>query len=380
MKKTLEFIKEEKIFSILFLFTFLISLRSIFLTLSGDEITYYQIAENILKGKYYQTDYPSSVVPIIPFMMAFFKIDSYPLLGFILHKITHILLTILALRYVFLLLVKLNIEKKIIYSLLLLIITASGYISSHSSLYPEAIVMFSFWGFMYYLNEPKNIHNYKRLFIFLIILIFTRHLFAVLGGLLLVYYFDLIKNPKKQVIKFIVISILFSTPLFLWIKYVYFVESSNLSEISYFNRFKSDDNILLYNIKCGLGLEQHYEVKKINGVPAFISLFIPITGIRNYTISIILLLLIFWGYYKNLKIELTKYFLIAFCLVFIGLILAGTGFSRYWLVLLPIIYLGYYYAFLKLNLSNIYFIYFSQIVSLLLIVNEIRLTYLIFYK
>lgn len=380
MNKTLEFIKEEKIFSILFLFTFLIALRSIFLTLSGDEITYYQIADNILKGKYYQTDYPSSVVPIIPFMMAFFKIDSYPLFGFILHKITHILLTILALRYVFLLLIKLNIEKKIIYSLLLLIITASGYISSHSSLYPEAIVMFSFWGFMYYLNEPKNIYNYKRLFIFLIILIFTRHLFAVLGGLLLVYYFDLIKNSKKQIIKFIVISILFSTPLFLWFKYVYFVESNNLSEISYFNRFKSDDNILLYNIKCGLGLEQHYEVKKINGVPAFISLFIPITGIRNYSISIILLLLIFWGYYKNLKIEITKNFLTAFCLVFIGLILAGTGFSRYWLVLLPIIYLSYYYAFLKLNLSNIYFIYFSQIVSLLLIVNEIRLTYLIFYK
>lgn len=374
------FVKTEKAFSLMFFLVFIISLRNLFIPLNGDEITYNLIAENILKGKYYQKDYPSSVVPIIPVMIAFFKIQSFPLIGFIIHKLVHIIFTVIALRYIYLILKELNITRGVVYSIILLSITASGFISSLPSLYPEAIVFLTFWGFVYYFNQSKNLNNYKTMFIFLILLVLTRHVFAVLGAMVLFYYVDLIKNSDKKLFHYVFLSLIISLPLLFWLKYVYYVESNNLSEISYFNRFKSGENILWYNIKCGLGLEQHYEVKKINGIPAFLSLFVPITGIRNYTFSLIFLFLMYFGYYKNLKSHITKNLLGAFSLVFIGLIFAGTGFSRYWLVFLPIIYLGYYFAFEKLNLSVKYFVLFAKLFSALLILNELRLTHVILNK
>jgi hypothetical protein len=371
------FVKTEKAFSLMFFLVFIISLRNLFISLNGDEVTYNLIAENILKGKYYQKDYPTSVIPIIPFMIAFFKIEAFPLIGFIIHKLVHILFTVLALRYIYLLLNDLNIAKGVIYSIILLSITASGFISSLPSLYPEAIVFLTFWGFVYYFNQSKNLNNYKTMFVFLILLVLTRHVFAVLGAMVLFYYVDLIKTSNKKIFLYIILSLILSLPLLFWLKYVYYVESNNLSEISYFNRFKSGENVLWYNIKCGLGLEQHYEVKKINGIPAFISLFVPVTGIRNYTISLVLLFLMYFGYYKNLKSHITRNLLATFSLVFIGLVFAGTGFSRYWLVFLPIIYLGYYFVFEKLNFSAKYFVLFAKIFSAVLILNEFRVTYLL---
>lgn len=376
----IHFVQNEKVFSLLFFLVFILSLRNLFIPLNGDEITYNQIAENILKGKYYQKDYPTSVIPTIPFMIAFFKVQAYPIIGFIIQKLIHILFTIIGLRYIYLVYKKLGLPNEVVYSLILLCVTATGFVSSLPSLYPEAIVFFTFWASIYYFNQTKNLFNYKRLIAFLVILVLTRHLFAVLGAMLLLYYYELIKNSNKDILKYFFVAFVISLPLLFWLKYIYYVESDNLSEISYFSRFKSEESGLWYNIKCGLGLQQHYESQKINGIPAFVSLFVPITGIRNYTISLILLFLMFFGFYKKTNTNHSKSMLAAFCLVFMGLIFAGTGFSRYWLVLLPVIYLGYYFAYEKLNASTKYFVITSQLLSVILILNELRLTTIILKK
>lgn len=376
----IEFIRKEKIVSFLLFLSLIISLRSLFMPIAGDEITYYKIATNILEGKYYQTNHPSSVIPIIPFLMAFFSTKKYAMIGFALHKLFHLFLAIVGIRYSYLLLSSSNLEKKVVYSILLLTIVSSGFMSTMSSLYPDAIVFMTFWGFLYYFNKPKTVDNFKKLFFLLILLVFTRYVYAVLGIFILMYYYFIFINSKDNFWKIIVISTILSVPLLFWFKYVYNIESQNLSEISYFNRFKSNENPIWYNIKCGLGIEQHYEVGRINGIPAFISLFIPITGIRNYVISSFLILAVFFGLYLKLKNKIILNFLIAFSLVVFGFIFAGTGFSRYWLVLLPIIYLSYYFIYSKFFRNSMYFALLAQIISFILILNEIRLTFLIFQK
>lgn len=380
MERLLSFIKREKIFSFLFISILTISLRNLFLPLQGDENTYLKISANILTGRYYQTDHPSTVIPIIPFLMAFFSFSKYPFLGFALQKLFHIILTIVGIRFCYLTLSKLNLEKRVIYSIILLTTISSGFISFIPSLYPESIIFFTFWGFIYYLNEPKTISNFKKLFILFILLIFTRYLYAILGLLLLVYYYSFFTTSRKYFWKVLLLSLLIVSPLLFWFKYVYIIESQNLSEISYFNRFKIGENPIWYNIKCGLGLEKHYEVSRINGIPAFISLFVPIIGVRNFFISLVLILAVFFGLYQKVKCMLVFNLLLTFSLVMLGFILAGTGFSRYWLVLLPIIYLSYFFIYTKFFPNPKYFVTIVQILSVFLILNEIRLTFLILKK
>jgi hypothetical protein len=168
-------------------------------------------------------------------------------------------------------------------------------------------------------------------------------------------------------------------PLIFWFKYVYNIEQNNLSEISYFNRFKTE-NQLLYNIKSGLGIIKHSEVNRVNGIPAFISLFIPITGLRDYVTSIILILAFIYGYIRKNNSLGIKILLTAILLTMLGLIFAGTGFSRYWLILLPSFLLGYYFLVQKLNIKDKWFVYVSQIVCFIYIVNEIRIDFLILNK
>lgn len=380
MQYLLSFIKKEKLFSFLFISIFILSLRNLFIPLQGDEITYFKISTNILTGRYYQSDNPSSVIPVIPFLMSFFSFSKYPFLGFALHKLFHIILTIVGLRFCYLTISKLNLDRRVVYSILLITIISSNFISFLPSLYPESIVFVTFWGFIYYLNEPKNLSNFKKFFLLFILLVFTRYLYAILGSLVLFYYYSFFTTSRKDFLKVLLISLLLTSPLLFWFKYVYHIESENLSEISYFNRFKIDENPFWYNIKCGLGLEKHYEASRINGIPAFISLFIPMTGIRNFFISLVLLVAVFFGLYQKVKNTIIFNLLFAFFLVMLGFILAGTGFSRYWLVLLPIIYLSYFLIYTKYFSNPTYFIKIVQVLSVILVLNEIRLTFLIFKK
>lgn len=380
MTELKNFLESKRLYYIFFFILILLSFRNLFLPLQGDENTYNEIAVNILEGRYYQNNNPSTVIPVIPFLMAFFSTPKFPVIGFALHKLFHIGLCIIGLRFAFLTFKKLSIEPRIIYSLLLLTSISSGFLSYVPGLYPEAIVFFSFWGFLYYFNEPKTFRNFKKLFFLIILLVFTRYVYAVLGILILMYYYTTFFNYKVNFYKIIIVSAILSAPLLLWLKYIYNIESQSLSEISYFNRFKSVDSPIWHNLKCGLGIEQHYETNRINGIPAFISLFIPITGIRNYLISSFLILAVFFGLYQNHKNKIVLNLLIAFSLVFLGLIFAGTGFSRYWFALLPIIYLSYYYVFLKFFKNLNYFLAITQIISFILILNEIRLTFTILKK
>lgn len=380
MKQKFKLLNNEKFYYIISIVIIIISFRNLILPLQGDELTYNKIAQNILEGKYYQDQNPSSVIPTVPFLMAFFSIPKFPLIGFALHKLFNISLCIIGIRFAFLTLKKLNLESTVVYTILALTCTSSSFLSFLPSLYPEAIVFVTFWGFIYYMNSEKNISNFKRLFSLFILLVLTRYVYAILGLMILLYYYSYFQQDRKNFGKIVLYSIILTTPLLFWFKYVYNIESQNLSEISYFNRFKMDENPFWYNIKCGLGLQQHYEVGRINGIPAFISLFIPITGIRNFGISLVLLLAVFFGLYKNWKNPITKQLSIAFGLVFLGFVLAGTGFSRYWLVLLPIIYLSFYYIYTLFIKKANYFIYASNLFFIVLLLNEFRITLLLIKK
>jgi hypothetical protein len=380
MNQIKNILKSKKFYYLFFSILILLSLRNLFLPLQGDEITYNKIAQNVLSGRYYQNENPTSVIPIIPFLMAFFSTAKWPIIGFALHKTFHILICILGLRFAFLTFKKLNLDSAVIYTLMLSTCASSGFLSFLPSLYPEAIVFVSFWGFIYYLTSEKTIANFKRLFILFILLVFTRYVYAILGLVLLIYYYSFYISNKKNFKTIVLYSIILSTPLLFWFKYVYNIESQNLSEISYFSRYKMEENPLWYNIKCGLGLEQHHQVNRINGVPAFISLFIPITGIRNFTISLVLLFAVFFGLYKYRKNDIIKQLSLIMGLSFLGFVLAGTGFSRYWLVLLPIIYLSFYYLYSSYIKKTDYFIYAFNLISLILVLNEMRITLLLINK
>ncbi|KAA5822435.1 hypothetical protein FPF71_14925 [Algibacter amylolyticus] len=353
------------------------SLRVLFTSLKLDELTYYKVSENLLQGKYNLKNHPSSVAPAIPFVFSIFTIKSYPLLGFILNRIFNICLVGFGFYYIVLFLKKQKIKKLIILCILALVAVNPNSVAWFGTLYPESLIFFSFWGFIYYASQPAKRINLIKMLCFFTLIVFTRYVYAVLGLVVLINYYDYLKeNFNKYSVTIIKYSLLFLIPFLFWGKYILNVEEQNLSEISYFERYKID-NPILYNIKCGLGLEKHHEVDKINGIPAFASLFIPITGFRNYTISLILIFGFICGLIKHIKRCAIKKLLIATVLIMFGFILAGTGFSRYWLMLLPAIYLGYFYLFKMLNINNKWFIYASQIISLVYIVNEVRIDILV---
>jgi hypothetical protein len=167
-------------------------------------------------------------------------------------------------------------------------------------------------------------------------------------------------------------------PLIIWFKYVYLVEKEITIEQSYFTRFKEND--IFYNIKAGLGIIQHAEVNKINGIPAFVSLFLPVTGLRNWIISIGLIATFCFGYITKWKIKEYRLIFITIILIMLGLIVAGTGFSRYWLVLLPGYWLGFYFCFSYLKIEDNYFEKISLLLAVIYVINELRLDYLIVSK
>ena len=275
-----------------------------------------------------------------------------------------------------------NISIPIVLSILLLTITNTNSIAWLSSLYPESILFFSFWGFVYYYSKAISVSNFKRIILFFIVLVLTRYLFAVLGLAVLYYYYRCYKIKtfnNGQFKQILVYSFIGAIPVLFWFKYVYFIEQSNLSEISYFNRFKEDSGLLV-NIKSGLGLIKHPETNRINGVPAFVSLFAPITGLRNFTVSIMLLVMFLLGYLKSPKTKGIQFLFYTTLLIMLGLLIAGTGFSRYWLILLPVYYLGYYYVYKMFKFSDDWFFKISKMVAIIYVINEIRIDYLIFSK
>jgi len=378
----LKFIKKDYLLLVLLILSIISLLRSLIIPLQADELTYFKIGEQILNGKYYLQEYPSTVTPIIPFLFAFFYTSFYPAIGFGLMKCFSMLLAFFGFRFLCLFLKEQNLNTPIILSILLLTLTNTNSITWFSSLYPESILFFSFWGFVYYYSKEINVSNFKKLFFFFLLLTMTRYLYVVLGLAILFYYYRCFKmqtltNRQRKRMTFY--TLIFSLPVLFWFKYVYQIEQSNLSEISYFDRFKEDSRFLV-NIKSGLGLLKHPEVSRINGIPAFVSLFVPITGLRSFISSILLIGLFLFGYLKTSKTKGIQLIFYSTILVMLGLIFAGTGFSRYWLILLPCFYLGYYYVFKSFRFSDELFLKTAKVIAIIYVINEIRLDYLILGK
>ncbi len=382
MNRLISFLRKDKIFLFIFLITLLSYLRTVFIPLKGDEITYQELAQNILMGKYYFRGQPSTITPVIPFIISIFHISAFPSIGLAIAKLVHFTLALMGMRYIYLFLRNQNFDDKIIFSLLALTFANPISVSFFSSLFPEPILMFSFWGFIYFVTQPPKLSHLKFILFFFVLSLLTRYLYAVLLLPLGIYYLQLLFKRKQKTEK--IFQLAFHTTLFVlisltWFKYVYITENSQINQVSYFSRFEGESSFLT-NVKSGLGLVKHPEVKRINGIPAFISLFIPKTGLRNFPVSLFLIVSFISGFLISKKSNGFYTLLTSTTLALIGLILAGTGFSRYWLILLPTFLIGYYFLFEKFKLKPDWFVIASKIICILYIINELRIDYIIIQK
>jgi len=372
------------IYTLLFI-TLISSLRNLFFPLIADELQYAEIAVNCMtKGAYSLSGVPSTFTPTLPFLIALFYSKSFPIVGFAAVKFFNLILMIVGLRFVHLTLKKVNIPTNI--SLIIVLLTAVNtiFVSWSTAVYPEAILFCFFWIFIFYVLD--EIKSPRQILFFLIpfsILVITRYLYGVcifiVGYFIWNYLIKLIQSKDYQnIYKLVLYSLVCVLPLIIWFKYVYLVEKEITIEQSYFTRFKEND--IFYNIKAGLGIIQHAEVNKINGIPAFVSLFLPVTGLRNWIISIGLIAAFCFGYITKWKIKEYRLIFITIILIMLGLIFAGTGFSRYWLVLLPGYWLGFYFCFSYLKIEDNYFEKISLLLAVIYVINELRLDYLIVSK
>ncbi len=357
------------------------ALRALFLPLNADEITYFEIAKNLLEnGDYYFQNQPSAISPLIPSIFYITYTDFNPMVGFAIARLFFIVLVILGVIFLYLTLKRIEVSKEVIIAVIALTVVNNNFIIWSTALYPESIIFCFLWIFIY--GVTGNILQIKTWFYILIpltILVFARYLFAVLGAVTLISFIQFfsakIATRKEDIVKLTGLVLVAITPLVLWFMYVYNVIHYQKDTLSYFGRFK--DVGILYNIKAGLGIIQHYEAGKINGIPAFASLFIPITGFRSWTISLAVLLAIFAGYINMWHKKNIKILVLIIILILLGYIYAGTGFSRYWLPLLPAFILGIYYILKMIKVRDRYFIIGANVLSILYVVNELRITNLI---
>ena len=379
------FLNSKFIIYSLLLISFLSSLRNLMFPLVGDELQYAEIGKNIItKGNYSLYGIPSTFTPSLPFLVALFYSKSFPVIGYAMVKLVNLLLMIIGLRFAYLFLKKINLSSTV--SLLIVLLTATNnvFVNWTTAIYPEAILFCCLWIFLYYIID--EIQSPKQVFYFLIpfvLLMMTRYLYGVfiiiIGYYILNYFIDRYKkNDFKSIYQVLLISIVCMLPLLVWFKYVYLVEKEVYVDQSYFTRFKNND--LFYNIKAGLGLVKHDEVGKINGIPAFVSLFVPVTGLRNWLVSILLIASFCFGFITNWKSKEIKLLFIAIALVMLGLIIAGTGFSRYWLVLLPGFWVGFYLLFNYFKIKDSFFEKCALLLSMIYVANELRLDLLIYNK
>jgi hypothetical protein len=166
---------KEKMLTFIIIISVVSYLRSLVIPLTGDEITYNQIAENILKGRYYLVDHPSTVAPIVPFAFTFFKISMMSSAGFVLHKLFNISLLLLGLRFVYLFLIGQKIDARVALTIVTLTVVNPISVVSFSSLYPEAILFFCFWGFIYYSCLQCSKQNLIKVLLIMIRLVDLLH-------------------------------------------------------------------------------------------------------------------------------------------------------------------------------------------------------------
>ncbi|HNP32563.1 MAG TPA: hypothetical protein PKN96_04675 [Flavobacterium sp.] len=382
MKKILT---QKNLIYALLVISFVSALRGMFFPLASDEIQYAEIGKNIVtKGQYSLFGQPSTFTPTLPFLVALFYFKSMPTIGFIFVRIFNLLLMVIGLKFCFSFLKKINIPTNISLLIILLSATNNVIVTWCTAIYPESILFCFFWMFLYYvidrIESPKQILYFIIPLFFLIITRYLYGVFLLIAGFYILEYLIRLFNQSeyKTIYKVIVISFICLVPLLLWFKYVLSVENEVYLDQSYFKRFK--DNDIFYNIKCGLGIIKHDEAMRINGIPAFISLFVPMTGLRNWIVSLGLIFIFSYGFFTKWKVRAYRTVALAVFLVMLGLIFAGTGFSRYWLVLLPACWIGFYLFYTSLKVNEKYFEKLALILSVVYVVNELRIDYMLLNK
>lgn len=376
-------VKTETFLKILITISLISSLRILLLPLQGDEITYVKIASNmILHGSYSLNGYPSTITPTMPFIIGLFFTKSNPLIGIIISRLCNLGLLLIGFNYSYRFLKNLKIEPLIALAIITLSYVNNNLILFSLLLYPESLIFCFFWIYTYYITKNRN--SKKDLIIIcssLLILILARYLFVVLVpfAAIAIYKFIKIKfkeNELKELINLIIALVIISLPFLFWIKFIYSLETyTNTGGLSYFARFRTSN--LFELLQAGLGFGKLSNVDNYNGLPALISLFIPKIGLRNAIFSIAILLVANVGLFTKFRNWKYQTIISIMLLIMAGLIFAGTGFSRYWLPLLPIFILGFYHFMTKIRLKNSHFLFASKIIALVYVINEIRLDLLI---
>jgi hypothetical protein len=387
MVKIIEMVKlkfssqhKTKLFLFITGLSFLFSLMNLFKPLDGDELEYRELAESLLKnGRYFVYGQPSTFSPLVPFLISFFYLKSMPAIGFALAKLANWIFVLAGMYFANKTLKFLNIDKAIRYSILMLTITNTHIILWSSSLLPDPLIFGFFWMFLFFvarsLLNPASI-NYFYLLLVFSLLVMGRYVYAVYGVFVLwVLWEDAKINKalfwdKKLFTRRLVMGVLGCIPLLLWARYVSSVEMNQTLESTYFSRFY--DFNFFERIKIGLGLRDQGN-GRVNGIPAIISLFIPKTGFREWITSLAILLIVLTGLFFGHAKKVDNLLRFALLLLLLGLVFAATGFSRYWMPLLPIFWLGMYYFYRKFKLDNKYFVYFGLLFIMLYLANAARL-------
>jgi len=376
------FLTENKNNWLIYIINFIISLllfRSLFVELRGDEWTYYSLANNLLQsGNYQSNGIQSTIIPSIPFLLYLTSFINGELQVWLVRLMSSLSL-IIGMFYIYKYF-KLK-EVKGLFFILPFILVNHTFINSSSSLYPDALIFMLTWMVIYYISRVDFYKSTLSLLIIsfsIISLFYLRYIYIYL--LPLVFYFSFgsfkeLKQLKYYADKIKLFSILSFASIFIlvWVYYLVNIETGGNDGYSYLSRFS---NGFLKTISDGLGFTIAENHSRHNGIPAFISMFIPITGIRSWFLSILLIAFLLFSMFYNKFLKIHREAILIFIFLYMILLLSGTGFSRYWLSSLPLIYLAFF-NFLKdkVHLNKLKLI--TLILITLLFINELRITYLI---
>ena len=373
----------------------ILSLKYYLLPLDGDEIKYYELAQNIkYKGQYFYQDYPNTFIPSIPFLIVLLDIPAYPLLGVFLSRLFVFAMLFVGIYYAKKVFQLGLIDQPIINAILLVVMFNAQVIHWSVVLYPDIIAFGLFWFILYQvllcqMSDSITSQNWFLLVLSISTLVLVKYVYGVLFLWVFLIWFKKIKTSlsfngftktfnlyKKHNIA-IIIGVL---PLIFWLQYLMGVDFGAEANESGFSQFDSTgENVLIRNIKKGLGV-MPMENGKFNGIPAFINNFIPKTDLRDWSTSLLCLLIVLYGLITNViqKRNKTNVLLSTLLLVMLGFIISGTGFSRYWLPLFPIFYLGIRETLRGVFNKDKVFVYFVFISIFFYTLNEIRLFQVVF--
>lgn len=367
----------EQVLYVLIAISVILPLRNLFTPLFGDETTYLAIAQSTISNGFYSINgNPSSVTPVISYLLILCSGFSLPITNLIVVQFMSYACGLIGVLFFYKYLKQKRVDNTVRLALVLLVTSSPVFAAWIGTLYPEGIILMGFWIIMYFFNKDFSLRSWILILFAGVLIVLTRYVYAVLGIIVIWYLIIGVRSTERALqratlFKFIGVAVIIAIPLIAWFYHVYLVESAPSSNINYFNRF--EEQTFFERIKAGLGLVQAPDVSRINGTPAFANMFIPITGFRSWLISIPLLILLVVGYVQK-KARKHRTLFIAMVLVLFGFVFSGTGFTRYWLAVLPSFILGFYLCIPNTTLSRKVFLLASVCIPLVYIANEIRIT------